>query len=69
MNASELAESLLHNVRDGRRNSAKSHFDSMDLGLAFVGMGQLDDLWEHTGVPMDTIRDILAQAHNYIVIG
>jgi hypothetical protein len=41
----------------------------MDLGLAFLSMGQLDDLWDHTGVPMETIREILVQAHNYIVIG
>jgi hypothetical protein len=69
MNESQQAEALLHNVSDARRNRAPDGFDSMDLALAFRAMGQTDDLWAHTNVPMSTIREILVQAHNYIVIG
>ena len=69
MNNDEFQKGLYDNVRDGGRTGGLVEFKRLDVTRAFLAMGRTDDLWDHTGVPMDQIREILVQAHNFIVIG
>ena len=69
MNKEQFPRELRHNVVDGDETGGLMVFKRQDVTRAFLAMGQTDDLWEHTGVPMETIREILVQAHNFIVIG
>ncbi len=69
MDYKEFHTALHDNVMDGQRTGGLIKFRINDINQAFDAMAQTDDLWEHTGVPMETIREILVQTHNFIVIG
>ncbi len=69
MNEEKYNDGLDDNIRDAVRDDIPFEMTRLEVTRAFLSMGQTDDLWEHTGVPMETIREILVQAHNYIVIG
>ncbi len=71
MNEEEFIKSIEDNVRDAQREDAPFDMTRYDVTHAFEVMGaeQMIDLWEHTGVPVTKIREILVQAHNFIVIG
>ncbi len=71
MTEEEYIKGLEDNVRDAQRDDAPFDMTRLDVTRAFEVMGaeQMFDLWLHTGVPVTKIREILDQAHNFIVIG
>ncbi len=69
MDDKEFHTQIHDNVVDGLRTKGLTRFELPDINRAFLAMGRTDDLWEHTGVPMEKIREILVQAHNFLVIG
>ncbi len=77
MNEEEYTNGIADNIRDAQREDAPFETNRLEVTRDFEVMGaeQMTDLWLHMTdeadetITIGQIREVLVQAHNFIVIG